>query len=95
MPTFEVLQQVKNGDILVAGLKELELDRYEVLIFIASELLVLKGLAETSSDKEVVQDLGRISALLVETAKAQARSVACASHPRPSAPTRNSGRVAA
>lgn len=73
--TFEMLQQVKNGDILVAGLKELELDRYQVLLFIASELLVLKGLAENSSDKDIVQELNRISWSLIERAKIQARSM--------------------
>ncbi|NJM28853.1 MAG: hypothetical protein HC855_00770 [Rhizobiales bacterium] len=59
----------------MAGLKELELDRYQVLLFIASELLVLKGLAENSSDKDIVQELNRISWSLIERAKIQARSM--------------------
>jgi hypothetical protein len=67
--TFQLLQKVRNGDMFVGELNKAELDRYEVLLFMASELLVLKGLAEHLPDKSIEQELGRISSILIERAR--------------------------
>jgi hypothetical protein len=67
--TSQILQFIKHGKLHVCDLEGVDFNDFEMLVFVAAELLVLKGLAQKARMQELAEQLDRLHFFAIEQAR--------------------------
>jgi hypothetical protein len=74
--TAEIIRQIGDGKFPVSSLEGLRLNTYEVLVHLASDMLVLRELARNIHEDEIAAQLDNLLVTSIERARDVAKETA-------------------